>query len=299
MLRVFIYAVSILALMLVASAAGLYVYLANLEGKRADGNKYFLGQRQKPLLAAHRGGGGEAPENTLEAFRNAQKMGMDHLELDVHATKDGELVVIHDSTVDRTTNGSGKVSDMTLAELRSLDAGHDFTKDGGQTFPFRSTGVRIPKLTEVFEAFPFSLINIEIKHTERSSSRYLCGLLEEHGRKRSVIVASVSDDVIEEFRSDCPGVATSASFWESISFYALFKLGLAENFYADMEALQIPSSFVGTGEKAKAFIEAAQERNLEIHVWTVNSEERIREYLRLGVDGIMTDYPKRLRAEAN
>src|SRR5215208_4358914 len=116
-----------------------------------------------PLNLAHRGASALAPENTFEAFRLAVEDGAGGLELDVHMTRDGHIVVIHDATVDRTTNGSGAVSEMTLDELRRLDAGYNFSPDGGPTRPYRGRGIRVPTFGEVLEEFPRVAVNIEIK----------------------------------------------------------------------------------------------------------------------------------------
>jgi glycerophosphoryl diester phosphodiesterase len=106
------------------------------------------------LNIAHRGGGRLRPEATLPAFENALSVGADVLEFDLHASSDGVVVVIHDETVDRTTDGTGAVQAMTFAELRMLDAGYEFTPDGGQTFPYRGMGIQIPTLVEVLAGFP-------------------------------------------------------------------------------------------------------------------------------------------------
>src|ERR671916_458700 len=113
-----------------------------------------------PVNLAHRGASALAPENTIEAFRLAVEAGAGGLELDVHVTRDGHIVVIHDATVDRTTNGTGAVSEMTLEELRRLDAGHNFSPDGGPTRPYRGRGVRVPTLGEVLREFPGVAVNI-------------------------------------------------------------------------------------------------------------------------------------------
>src|SRR5919107_2807685 len=121
------------------------------------------GRGEWPVNLAHRGASALAPENTIEAFRLAVGAGAGGLELDVHMTRDGQIVVIHDPTVDRTTNGSGAVSEMTFDELRRLDAGHTFSPDGGPTRPYRGRGIRVPTLEEVLEGFPDVAVNIDLK----------------------------------------------------------------------------------------------------------------------------------------
>ena len=117
-------------------------------------------------VIAHRGGWGLWPENTLFAFQNAVDLGVDMLELDIRGTKDGHIVVFHDSRLRRTTNGTGRVNEFTLEELKKLDAGYQWSPDDGKTFPFRGKGIVIPTLKEVFESFPEMRISIEIKDRE-------------------------------------------------------------------------------------------------------------------------------------
>ena len=119
-------------------------------------------------MIAHQGGDGLWPGNTLYAFEQAAALGVDVLEMDLHITKDGVLVINHDETVDRTTDGTGTIEDMTLAELKALDAGYDWSKDGGQTFPYRGMGLTIPTLEEIFQTFPEYHMTIEIKKTTGS-----------------------------------------------------------------------------------------------------------------------------------
>src|SRR6185369_11672155 len=116
-----------------------------------------------PRAFGHRGAAGVAPENTIVSFRRGCADGADVLELDVHATADGEIVVLHDPTLERTTDGAGAVAALRFAEIERLDAGHRFTPDGGRTFPFRGTGVRVPRLGDLLREFPGMPLNIEIK----------------------------------------------------------------------------------------------------------------------------------------
>ena len=286
---------AILAGSLLILIAGLYLYLANMEGKRAEPLVLSGNESVRPLFFAHRGGGGEAPENTMPAFEKAVESGVDVLELDVHSTSDGELVVHHDRSLERTTNRTGLIDENTLEELGEVDAGFAFSSDGGQTYPFRGRGVRIPTLREVFLRFPDKLINIEIKTTDVSVVKPLCGLLGEFERKESVIVASTGGPVINAFRTECKGVATSASFREVLWFVLLYNVGLTENFSADMQALQVPEHLFGTALVSDGFVKAAKERNLKIHIWTANKRSDIKRLVDAGVDGVMTDRPSLLR----
>src|SRR5215470_8949667 len=124
----------------------------------------FLEGLRPTLHIAHRGGAHLAPENTLPAFRAAvERWRTDMLELDLHATRDGELVVSHDPTVQRCTDGDGRIADQTFAELQRLDAGFHFSSDGGRTHPFRGQGARMPTFREVLRAFPGLRLNVEVK----------------------------------------------------------------------------------------------------------------------------------------
>ena len=272
----------------------IYASLASSEGKKALEYKFFQQTQIRTLAIAHRGGAGIAPENTLAAFERAVSLGVDVLELDIRSTSDGELVVLHDSTVDRTTNGSGSINQMTLAEAKKLDAGYNWTKDGGQTFPFRGKGVAIPTLKEVFSAFSKMKFNIEPKpQTPATDLKSFCKLIREYKLTDSVVVGSFNQGIIEEFRGECPEVATSASTTEVRNFLTMYKTGLSRSASPAMQALQVPEN-IGLQIVTKEFIEAAHERNLEVHVWTVNKSEDMKRLLEMDVDGIMTDYPDKL-----
>ena len=116
-----------------------------------------------PTVIGHRGSAGEAPENTLASFARGLATGAAILESDVHLTRDGVPVLLHDDVVDRTTDGRGPVAALSLAELRALDAGHRFSRDGGRTHPFRGRGLRVPTLAEALATFPDARFNLELK----------------------------------------------------------------------------------------------------------------------------------------
>jgi glycerophosphoryl diester phosphodiesterase len=279
-----------LVLALIVIMGAIYGSLAWSVSERATDHTFFNQTDARPLVIAHRGGAGIAPENTLRVFEKAVNLGVDVLEIDVRGTRDGAIVVIHDATVDRTTDGTGRVGEMTLTELKKLDAGHGFSPDGGKTFPYRGSGVTIPTLEEVFRAFPEMKFNIEPKPGSPSIVKPLCSIIREHGKSDSVVVASFSQSILDEFRNECAGVATSASTTEVGKFLTMYKTGLTRSFNPVMQALQVP---VFTGV-TREFVEAARERNLKVHVWTVNEIAEMERLLEAGVDGIMTDYPDRL-----
>lgn len=246
------------------------------------------------LVMAHRGGGGLAPENTITAFRNAVEIGTDVLEMDVRLTKDGTLVVFHDSTVNRTTNGVGTVRSFALPEMKRLDAGHSWTPDSGLTYPYRGQGITVPTLAEVFEVFPDIRMSIEIKQADPAAATTLCDLISDYGEISKVLVASEHDEVLDELRRVCPDVATSASKDEATFFFVLNMFGLGLVYSPSAEALQVPEFSDETRVVTEEFVEAAHDRNMEVHVWTVNEIADMRRLVDMGVDGIITDYPDRL-----
>ena len=274
--------------------AGIYIYLAMQTGKPADVRAIFQRESSRPLVFAHRGGGGLFPENTLEAFKYSAQMGVDVLELDVHSTADGTLVVMHDGSVDRTTNGSGRVSEMTLAEVKKLDAGFQFTPDDGKTYPFRGKGITIPTLQEIFDSFPEMTFNVEPKQTEPSVVKPLCAMIRARSMTEKVIVGSFRQAAIDEFRAECSEIATAATPSEVSEFLALYKVGLGASYSPPMQVLQIPERVGSLQVVSKDFIETARKLNLKVHVWTINDADDMQRLLEMKVDGIMTDYPDRL-----
>jgi len=278
----------------VVAAGALYGAARWSEGGRAPVREFFRRVGRRPLVIAHRGGAGLWPENTIYAFEHASELGVDVLELDVRATADGQLVVIHDERVERTTDGAGAVSALALAELKRLDAGFRWTPDGGRTFPLRGRGLSVPTLAEVFERFPQARFNIEPKQQTPSVVAPLCRLLRERAMTNSVIVASFRAAVLDEFRAACPEVATSASTAEATRFLALYKTGLGDSYSPPMSALQVPEYAGGVQVLTGGFVAAAHRRGLEVHAWTINDAGDMRRLLGLGVDGIITDYPDRL-----
>jgi glycerophosphoryl diester phosphodiesterase len=252
---------------------------------------------RRTLVMAHRGGAGLWPENTAHAFRQAVALGVDVLEMDLHVTSDGALVVIHDATVERTTNGAGRVNALTLAELKKLDAGYRWTSDGGRTFPFRGKGITVPTLGEVLDEFPHALLNIDIKQAQPSPVKTFCRTLRESRATGRVTVASFNSQVLGEFRRECSEVRTSASFDEVVALASDLQAG--RDIAADKtrtRLVQVPETAFGRRWLTAELVAAAHRGGLELHVWTVNEEDAMRRLLALGVDGIVTDYPDKLIA---
>ena len=246
-----------------------------------------------PTNFAHRGASAQAPENTIEAFRLAVEAGAGGLELDVHMTLDGEIVVIHDRTVDRTTEGSGVVAEMGLDELRLLDAGYHFGPDGGH--PYRGQGVRIPTLAEVYEQFPAARVNIDIKEPQPGVEETVMGVIRDASAEGRSLVVSDDHTVVRRFRRVSGGrISTGASRLEIGAFYLLSTLRLERMYGPAFDALQVPVEHAGFTLVTPRTLEAAHARGVRVDVWTINEPGEMRRLLGLGVDVIMTDRPQAL-----
>jgi glycerophosphoryl diester phosphodiesterase len=248
---------------------------------------------------AHRGGEGQWPSNTLYAFERALGVGMDGLELDIHATRDGVLVVRHDPIVDTTTDGVGRIRDLTLSEIKAFDAGYTWTADGGRTYPFRGLGITIPTLEEVFQVFPDAPVSIDIKPEEPAVVRFLDQILRNEDRLGRVVVGSFHDAQLCRFRLICPEVDTAAGVSETRRFTLLNLVRLTRFFRSPAQAFMIPEFYGRLRLVTPRFIRSAHALGFQVHVWTVNEVADMRRLIDWGVDGIITDYPSRLLALLN
>jgi glycerophosphoryl diester phosphodiesterase len=244
-------------------------------------------------VIAHQGGEGIFPSNTIYAFERAVNMGADMLDLDVHSSKDGQLVVIHDDSVDRTTNAKGKVHDLTLEQLQTLDAGWywpQFSKES-DAHPFRGQGIRIPKLEEVFKAFPNVPYTIEIKQEVPSIAVPFCAMLRTYKLEKRVIIASFRETAMREFRAACPEVMTSMveSEVRPIVYYGL--AGLIELASPASIALQVPVKAGGFEVVTPGLVAWANRRGVVVQPWTINEPDEMRRLIAMGVHGINTDRP--------
>lgn len=248
-----------------------------------------------PVNFAHRGDSTMAPENTLDAFRRAVEVGAGGLELDVHLTGDGHVVVIHDATVDRTTSGSGAVAEMTLDALRRLDAGHHFSPDAGRTYPYRGLGLRVPTLGEVLEEFPDVALNIDIKEIRPGEEAKVLQVVRDAGSEGRTLVVSEHHGVVRRVRKLSDGrLAMGASRLEIAVFYVATLLRLEGLLGPTYTALQVPVDYRGRPFVTRRFVEAAHARGVRVDVWTVNERAEMHRMLDLGVDVVMTDLPETL-----
>lgn len=245
-----------------------------------------------PLLIAHRGGAGLKPENTLAAFLDADAVWRaDMIELDVRATSDGHCVVIHDATVDRTTNGAGAVAGMTLAEIQSLDAGYRYTNDG-RTFPWRNQGLRVPTIEEVFAALPAMRFTVEVKIA--SAQVPLFKAIAEYQATERVIAAGERNAYRTLFHAYRGPI--SASLEQSLPFYFMHRLRMSALSWMRADVVQMPEYYRGRRMLTQRLVQDLHARGILVHVWTVNDAADMHRLLDWGVDGILTDYPDRLAA---
>ena len=244
------------------------------------------------IAYAHRGGADVAPENTMPAFASAVALGYRWLETDVHVTRDGVVVAFHDDRLDRVTDRTGRIADLTLAEVREADAGYSFTLDDGATQPFRGRGVTVPTLEEVLTAWPHVSLNIDAK--EDVTVAPLMALLRRLNALTRVCLASFSDARLRRMRVLAGGrVLTSMGQRAVITAYACSRAGRMPRLGADR--VQVPLRFRGVRVADRRFVQAAHRAGLAVDVWTVNTAPEMHELIDIGADGIMSDRSRLLR----
>ena len=237
-------------------------------------------------VIAHRGFSGKYPENTVLAVRKAAKLGVDYIEIDVHQSADGRVIVIHDATVDRTTNGSGRVSELTADEIQQLDAG------SWKSDAFK--GEKIPLLEDILPFISADIkLLLEVKKGRKlyeGIEQTILDILQEHGVKEHVVIQSFYTDVLKNFARldpDLPlhklGVYQSPAF----PFYIDHRPGVGRmHRISDVEQLNLYHKFLN-----RRILRRISNKNLSVYTWTVNEPEDMIKMINLGVDGIITDYP--------
>lgn len=240
------------------------------------------------LVIAHRGASGHAPENTLAAFERAAALGADAFELDVHVSADGKPMVLHDPTLDRTTDRGGAVATLTAAEISQADAGARFQSPDGSNWAGR--GLRVPRLEEVLETFPDTPLLIEIKAVAAQGP--VRDMLLHHGAPRRVVVASFLWEALEAFRE--PPFLVGASRRDILRLFLRTRLGLPPGRPA-CRCYAVPDRWRGWEIPTERFIQRARRQGCPVHVWTVNDHDLARTQWDRGVAGIITNYPDRMR----
>ena len=250
----------------------------------------------KVLLGAHRGGRGQWPENTLLAYKEASKQWPNALlEGDVQVTADGHLVMMHDARVDRTTNGTGNLADMTLAELKALDAAYHFTRDGGKTFPYRGKGVQVPTLEEVLKEIPNHCFLIELKDG-KDIVETTVNIVRKLKAEKRFMFASFNPIYMAGLKQYAPEMETCYDIPSALKLITFLRNGHWEQYTPEHRMLtsskELEEQFHITPEEIKMI----QQKGILYQVHTVNSQEEMKRLLAMGVDSILTDYPDRLAA---
>tara|TARA_Y100000758_G_scaffold151796_1_gene107756 strand:- start:744 stop:1619 length:876 start_codon:yes stop_codon:yes gene_type:complete len=253
-----------------------------------------LERLSKPVTIAHQGGNKVYPDESLLAFTNAINMGIQVIELDVHRTKDGIIVINHDRTIDRLTDGTGLIREMSWVELQQVDGAYDWSPDG-LTYPYRGKGIKILSLIEMMDTFPQQLYDIEIKQHDPPLEKDLCDLLRKYGvAADQAIVASFRDETLARFHDICPEVAISLPVNQGTVLYILSRVGLERLLPLDAVVAQLPTTFstkLGQLELDRRYIEAFSKGDRQVWVWTVNDSIEMKRLLNMGAHGIITDRP--------
>lgn len=252
----------------------------------------LLSLTERPVIA-HRGNSAHAPENTLESLRQGLALGADAVEFDVRLTRDGQVVVHHDPTMDRTSNGAGAVRDTTLAELRLRDYGFRFTRDGGATHPWRGRRIGIATLAEVLETLPFAPFVLEVKTPEASAETLR--LLQHHGARDRCVVGSFHLAALTPFRA--AGFATGAARAEVLRLL-LRAARPGRPARVPFQALIVPPRFRGLPLPVPRLASMARAAGVPTHVWTVDDPARARHLWAHGVQGMISNDPAAILAAA-
>jgi glycerophosphoryl diester phosphodiesterase len=234
---------------------------------------------QKVMVIGHRGAAGEAPENTLASFQLALEQGADGIELDIHLSKDGEIMVCHDPTIDRTTNGNGYIVEMDAEEIKRYDAGGWFSD--------QYAGERIPTLAEVFNLVPeHIMINIEIKYAYQGQlETKLIDLLSARNRLENIVISSFDHKCLQRLKKAAPEVKIGLLYAANLIDHAGYAKQLGVDVYSIHPNYQLIE---------QADVLNAKAAGLQIYPYTVNSVNDYRSMLEFGVSGIITDFPRKL-----
>lgn len=243
-----------------------------------------------PVAIAHRGSRVLWPENTDTSFQKAYDLGYRHFETDLHMTADGVLVCFHDPTVDRTTNSSGRVEDFTLEQVQALDAGHRHATPEG--FTYRDIGVQVPTFEWLLKTFPDVSVVVDLKSAGLGEP--LAVLIDDLGAHDRLVVGSFSDDRLAEFR-DLTGGRVPTSVGATMARMWVLASRVGRGAGGEASALQLPTHVRGVRVVDERLVDAAHHAGLQVHVWTVNTITEMVRLLDMGVDGLITDRPDRLK----
>ena len=245
----------------------------------------LLDLNARPVVG-HRGNAAYAPENTIESFRQAVEIGVDALELDVHLSADGHVVVIHDPTLDRTTSASGRVDRLPLAEIQRADAGARFTRDRGASHPYLGTGLSVPTLDDVMTRFPAIPLLIEIK--TRKASAATREVIERHAATSRCIVASFDEGAMLPFAGS--GVAQGGSRRETAMLLWRAMLGLPPA-RVGFNVLCMPPQHRGFPLPVGGYATILEPLGVPVHCWTIDDPVEAKRLRERGVRGIISNDP--------
>jgi glycerophosphoryl diester phosphodiesterase len=256
---------------------------------------FFKNSHHNVDVIAHRGGNGQWPGETLFAFAEAKKLGVDVLEMDIRVTRDGQLVMMHNPTVRTTTKGWLPVRCYTLAEIQKLNAGYDWREEETGVRAFRDSqdpDLRVPSFEQVLKRFGDMRMNIEIKgwHPLRNKAiaQEFCRLIDKYDMRNRILVASFHQGVLRVIREQLPGVAISASTVQVARFVVSSRWGL-RRYKPNVAVIQTCSRSINA-----RVVDSARKHGLKLHGWTVDDTNEMDRLIDLGVDGIITNFPSRL-----
>lgn len=249
-----------------------------------------------PVVLAHRGGSLLAPEHTMAAFQKAFELGVDGFEIDIRLTKDEEIVVFHDDYIDRTCDGTGRVADLTIDELRKFNFGYNFVDLDGY-LSYREEFQSIVTLRELLTAFPGVFVNIDMKDAPDTYEGGLMPskiwrLIEELDATNRVVVTSFYDEQIDRFNLYAQNkVALGAGQAEVRKAYTSFTSQFGHLYHPKVDVFQIPERYGVFALDTQGFIQFLNDLNIPVHYWTINDALVMKKLINLGAKGIVTDRP--------
>jgi glycerophosphoryl diester phosphodiesterase len=245
----------------------------------------LLDSAARPVIG-HRGNRAYAPENTIESFTQAVNLGADAIEFDVRLSADGIPVVHHDPTLNRTTDGIGEIARTSFVKLKELDAGANFTRDGGKTYPYRGAGHRIPTFEEVVEAFPSTPLLIEIK--DPLAAPLIREIIEKHKAEQRCLIDSYSELAVRRFQDSRIAWGAAQDDVASLMKQVLLRQRVTRMPY---NALCVPLSYKGLPLPVRRFAKVARAHGRQVHVWTINDPAEALSLWKDGINGIISDDP--------
>lgn len=251
---------------------------------------------EHPVVLAHRGGSQLAPEHTMTAFRKAAELGVDGFEIDIRLTKDEEIVVFHDDFIDRTSDGTGRVADLTLEELQKFNFGYNFVDLDGY-LSYRDDFEPIVTLRQLLTEFPNMFINIDVKDAPDTYEgglmpSKLWRLIEELDATNRVVITSFYDEQIDRFNLYAQNkVALGAGQAEVRKAYTSFTSQFGHLYHPKVDVFQIPEKYGVFNLDSQSFVQFLSDLNIPVHYWTVNDTLSMKKLVKIGARGIVTDRP--------